>query len=299
MTPLDGPVPHARPDARRRPRRDQARLPQAGQGAPPGRRRPAGAAAVPRDPGRLRAAGRRQPDQGGPTPAVAALLGGSGPCRRDPSCLRRANPANPSIRQRVRFGSPQHRHARRGLDRGRHRHARRGTQGQGHARFDVIRRGRCEPVRARLGRRELVRDHQRHLLDDQPEGVRRPAQARTRVPGARSSGRRRPGGAAAPTIQSRATATARLPLARTPRRPSRRTRRRPRVRHRIRRRHPSTRPRPGGAPRPARARRPSPRRPGRPPVRPPARAGSTRRPGARPARRRPTSGRLPRTSAGR
>ena len=54
----------------------------------------------------------------------------------------------------------------------------------GHPRVHVLRRRR-RPLRARLARRQLVRDHERHVLDAQPQGIRRPAQARTRVPGPR------------------------------------------------------------------------------------------------------------------
>ena len=43
---------------------------------------------------------------------------------------------------------------------------------QGDARLDLLRRRRRRAVRAGLGRRQLVRDDERHLLDDQPEGVR-------------------------------------------------------------------------------------------------------------------------------
>ena len=62
--------------------------------------------------------------------------------------------------------------------------ARRPAREQGDARVDLIRRGR-RAVRARLGRGELVRHHERDLLDAQPQGIRGPAQARAGVPGAR------------------------------------------------------------------------------------------------------------------
>ena len=69
-----------------------------------------------------------------------------------------------------------------------------GAQGseEGDPRLDVVRRGRPRGVRTGLGRRELVRHDQRHVLDDQPEGIRGPAQARAGVPGpgpAREPGR--------------------------------------------------------------------------------------------------------------
>ena len=60
---------------------------------------------------------------------------------------------------------------------------------QGDARIDVVRRGRHRAVRARLGRRQLVRHHQRHVLDGEPEGIRRSPQARAGVPGTRPAGR--------------------------------------------------------------------------------------------------------------
>ncbi len=62
-------------------------------------------------------------------------------------------------------------------------HARAKAQ-QGDARFHVVRRRRGS-VRARLAWRQLVRHDERHVLDAQPEGIRRPAQARARVPGTR------------------------------------------------------------------------------------------------------------------
>ena len=55
---------------------------------------------------------------------------------------------------------------------------------QGDAVLDLVRPGRRGAVRARLERGQLVRLVERHLLDDQPEGVRRPAQARSGVPAA-------------------------------------------------------------------------------------------------------------------
>ena len=54
---------------------------------------------------------------------------------------------------------------------------------QGHDRVDQLRRGRGRAVHPALGGGHLVRRGKRHVLDAQPEGVRRPAQARPRVPG--------------------------------------------------------------------------------------------------------------------
>jgi len=64
---------------------------------------------------------------------------------------------------------------------------------QGDARLHIVRRRR-RSVRTRLARRELVRHDERHLLDAEPQGVRRPAQARPRIPGARRAPDGRRGG---------------------------------------------------------------------------------------------------------
>ncbi len=55
---------------------------------------------------------------------------------------------------------------------------------QSHLRLDLVRRRRRDALRTGLGWRELVRHDQRYVLDAQPEGVRRPPQARAGVPGA-------------------------------------------------------------------------------------------------------------------
>ena len=85
-------VSHARPDARRVARRGQARLSPARQGEPSRRGRRGGAAALPRDPGRLRAA-RRRPNRGRADAAERrpAPHGrrDADPGRRDASRLRR------------------------------------------------------------------------------------------------------------------------------------------------------------------------------------------------------------------
>ncbi len=67
---------------------------------------------------------------------------------------------------------------------------------QGDARVHLVRRRRGRAVRAGLGRRELVRHDLGDLLDDQPQGIRGPAQARPGIPGPsppRGPGRRRRG----------------------------------------------------------------------------------------------------------
>ena len=136
---------------------------------------------------------------------------------------------------------------------------------QGDARIDLLRRRR-RAVRARLGRRELVRDDERHVLDAQPEGVRRPAQARTGVPGTgqasgagqaargRRDRRRAPDGRTGRIGRSRAARGRRTRSARSDRRD--RPAGRPASRSRTRR--------PG---RPTRRARGGTRRPDRPPLR--------------------------------
>ena len=78
-------------------------------------------------------------------------------------------------------------------ERGRGVRARRARPEQGDPRLDVVRRRRCRPVRTGLGRCQLVRHDERHLLDPQPEGVRGSPQARTGVPGTGPPGGRRTG----------------------------------------------------------------------------------------------------------
>ncbi len=53
---------------------------------------------------------------------------------------------------------------------------------EGDDRIDELRRRRQGAVRSGLGGRYVVRRRERHVLDAQPEGIRRPAQARPRVP---------------------------------------------------------------------------------------------------------------------
>ena len=104
--------------------------------------------------------------------------------------------------------------------------------GEGDDRLDELRRRGSRTVRPGLGRGHLVRGRQRDLLDDQPEGVRRPSQARPRVPRpiapAGRASRRRPGGPA-PTAGS-ADPTGGAPR----RRPSRPDGGRPRRRRELR-----------------------------------------------------------------
>ncbi len=110
----------------------------------------------------------------------------------------------------------------RGLGRGQHgpgradqhrplRHAttRSAQAQQGDPRFDVLRRRR-RSVRARLARRELVRHDERHVLDAEPQGIRRPAQARPRIPGASPAGDPDPDARRARTPPTRRTGPAPL-----------------------------------------------------------------------------------------
>ncbi len=92
---------------------------------------------------------------------------------------------------------------------------------QGDARVDVVRRGGRRPVRARLGRRQLVRHHERHVLDAQPEGIRRSPQARAGVPGTRpaSGPSARRGSVRAPAPTPRRAPDATRPATRRARRP--------------------------------------------------------------------------------
>ena len=287
----------------------------------PGRRRPGGAPAVPRDPGRVRAARRRRAVEGGPAPAGPSLLGGSGSRGCHPSRVWRSDQAHPPTRERVDRRAPA---ARARADRRDPRarqaprtaaapRARRATarparpaaalEGQGHARLDVVRRRRGHAVRAGLGRRQLVRHHQRHRTGP---STRRNTRTRASTD---PNTRRAPGG------PPRAGPGRR-------RRPATRPRAMPRRRRAGRldahRGGPRSRAGRGAGPAAttrahhvvlvARDRRPgrghaSRRRHGRPRDGPPGRAGSLRPPEAlpatRPGRRRPISEPRPRTSAGR
>ena len=132
--------------------------------------------------------------------------------RRSPAPAHR--PAARAGRHRVRRGPRDDQRASPGRAEG--------PQAEGgHPRVHVLRRRR-RPLRARLARRQLVRDDERHVLDAQPEGIRRPAQARTRVPGPRPARDRGPGSRARRTrTPCRARPTPR-PALRTSSRRSRR-----------------------------------------------------------------------------
>ena len=117
--------------------------------------------------GRVRGRTGRRTDRQDRRPDRPATVAGADAPPRRPG---RATPGPPAARETTSGPSP-----------GRAE----GPQAEGgHPRVHVLRRRR-RPVRARLARRQLVRDHERHVLDAQPEGIRRPAQARTRVPGPR------------------------------------------------------------------------------------------------------------------
>ena len=151
------------------------------RGAPgrAGSRRGAGAACARRRPGRT--TGR---------PAV-------GPTGGSRTARRRHTDATPEYADRA--ARPEYRHGRRrrrppsrragatgpSTARARRpgRRASRRAARQGDARLDVVRRADDEPFEPDWARRQLVRHDERHVLDAQPEGVRRPAQARTGVPG--------------------------------------------------------------------------------------------------------------------
>ena len=203
-------VEDARPCTGGRDRGDSPRLPAAGEGEPPRRRGRVGTAAVPCHPGRVgaarhpeRAAGpaaaRRDRPRRRPSPGERIRTGQPG--RADGRRPAPGRPGDPARRQAGRdrepaAGGPRRRVSRRGGQC--HGGGRRGgrrriepiapavgeTSGpeQGDAVLDVLRPGRRGALRARLERGELVRLVERHLLDDQPEGVRRSAQARTGVP---------------------------------------------------------------------------------------------------------------------
>ena len=210
---------------RRLARRGQARLSPAGQGQPPGRRRRGRPAALPGHPGGLRpdrrpgrlgrpaAAAPGRDARGRPTPigrdATHRAYGGR--ARRTRESDDRGGRARPGPRPRDRP-----RAARPARDRPPGRRAgRRGAAGSGRpprppkkatlgsTSYDGV---EAEPFEPGLGRRVVVRHDLRHVLDAQPQGVRRPAQARPGVPGPGPSGgarrrRRRRGRAAAPDAE--------------------------------------------------------------------------------------------------
>ena len=187
-------LPHARPLAGRLGRRGPAGLPPPGQGEPPGLGRAKRATQVPRDPGRLRDARRarhgREPHRTQPTsgrsPGGRATRGGpirtgargrAGRSRlrgpTDPRPARRRRP--PAERAPTPGGRPQ------------------AAVEQGDPGLDDLRRRRGRAVRARVVGRDVVRRVERHVLDDQPEGIRGSPQARPRVPAPSSPSDRRHG----------------------------------------------------------------------------------------------------------
>ena len=159
--------------------------------------------------GRLASGGRRPSTRG------AASGNGGGPAGPDPARARSTRGAD--ARQRTAGGSRDrrasvdrargsHRQRGRNWQRGRRRRARRRAAAgpdpssgdrppvaeQGDARLDVLRRRRGRAVRAGVGGRHVVRRVERHVLDAEPQGVRRPAQARPGLPAARPAPARRP-----------------------------------------------------------------------------------------------------------
>ena len=104
------------------------------------------------------------------------------PARRDGRCRRAANPAAAGAgtrRRRLRAGATGGAVASAGR---REHHARRGPRKATPGLHD-LRRGRRDAARPGVGRRRVVRAELGHVLDDQPARVRRPPQARPRVPG--------------------------------------------------------------------------------------------------------------------
>ncbi len=182
------PVPHPRDHVRGVAQRDPVGLSPAREAVPPRRGRRARAAPVPRHPGGLRAARRRRgpaairgwrPVAPGSAAEARVARRVAGPPQRPQAGLGPAGRHVPAEgRRRSRRGIPRRdggHEARRGA-------AAPPEPSQGHARIHDLRRGRRDPVRAGVGRRLLVRPLDGHLLDDQPSRVRRPAQARPRVP---------------------------------------------------------------------------------------------------------------------
>ena len=202
--------------------RDPLGVPAAREAVPPGRGGRACAAAVPRDPGRLRAAGRSARDGSGRSaararrPARGAILAR----RRVAGRGRRARPGGPVGRARRRpAGSPgpagtaseaSGRRRRRGRTGGRggargraaahgaaparrERHARRASRKAtpGSTTYDEA---DGDPVRARVGRRRVVRPSSGTYWTINPASTRTPASTGPSTwpaPGARSAGSRR------------------------------------------------------------------------------------------------------------
>ena len=167
-------------------RRGEARLSAAGQGQPPRCGGRGGTAPVPGHPGGVRP--DRRAGLGGPgdrTGTDRAFTVGDRPVtgRGDGAGLRRANTTNAAGAGRA-TGEWRPAAATAARGRGDGPAPPPGTAAeQGHARVHVLRRRRCRAVRARLGRRVVVRDHVGDVLDAQSQGIRGSAQARAGVPG--------------------------------------------------------------------------------------------------------------------
>ena len=205
------PVPDPRHRRGRVAQRDPVRVPAAREAVPPGRGGGSGAAAVPRDPGGVRAARRL----GGP--AATGRRRGRG---RPPGIrvVARGRHAGPGVARGL-AGAPGRRDGERGSGRdGRHGtegRARDGRHGRQRERLDAAARAprASAPPRERHAPQAsrkatpgsttydeaketpldpaweggvVVRPVVEHVLDDQPARVRRPPQARPRVPGARA-----------------------------------------------------------------------------------------------------------------
>ena len=208
---------NAGPDARLLARRDPARLPAPRKGESSRRGRRGGAAAFPCDPGRVRSPRgtearpasrlatrfgrleRRMASRSRPSSRVRPRVrhSTSSPRVAPDRDTRRRLHWRPSLDRRVRGRSRRHGWPRNRFRRQRRSCEARGTRRRrfvtavwrgaapgepGNARLDVLRRGRRGAVRTRLVRRDVVRHVERHLLDDQPEGIRRPPQTRPGVP---------------------------------------------------------------------------------------------------------------------
>jgi hypothetical protein len=213
---------NAGPDARLVARRDPARIPAPRQGESSRRGRRVGAAAVPCHPGRVRSprGTEARPASRLATRFVPVERGMARRSRSSSLVRRCGRPSTPSTRIAADRDPRRRRHRRPGLDRrfggGSRSHWRpfsrcprnrcprnrwpreaRGTRRSrfvaadrrrsapgepGHSRVDVLRRGRRGAVRTGLVRSDVVRHVERHVLDHQPEGIRRPPQARAGVP---------------------------------------------------------------------------------------------------------------------
>ena len=208
---------NAGPDARLVARRDPARLPAPRQGESSRRGRRVGVAAVPCHPGRVRSprGAEARPASRLATRLIPVERGMASRSRPSSRVRRSGWPSTPSTRIAADRDPRRGRHRRPSLDRrfgdgsrsdgrpcnrcprnrcpreatGTRRSRfvaadrRRAAPGEpGHTRVDVVRRGRRGAVRTGLVRSDVVRHVERHVLDHQPEGIRRPPQARAGVP---------------------------------------------------------------------------------------------------------------------